>query len=210
VAAGGFKDDSDVQKDMLNPGNAYGLAKLKTEELLIRFSIDNTIRITIFRPPVVYGKISGIDFDYFIKASRIGYLKYLSGNPYVSLCSVENLTTAIACAIENNATGVYQIADDKRYTIQGICNAVREALGLRKIRLKGAFLKPVINILTKTALRFNNFSFPYVFLLQTMHNPFYCNIEKAKKELNYRPQDTFEKYFTKDIAKHYFDKTYLD
>lgn len=210
VAAGGFKDDINSQGDMLSPNNAYGIAKLKTEELLLRFSIDNAIRIVIFRPPVVYGKLSGIDFDYFIKACRVGYLKYISGNPYVSLCSVENLVKAIICAIERNVTGVYQIADDRRYTIQKICDTVREAMGLKKIRLRGAFLKPVINILTKTALRFNNFSFPYIFLLQTMHNPYYCNIEKAKKELGYSPTDTFDKYFTKELAKEYFNKDYLN
>lgn len=210
VAAGGFKDDLDAQKDMLSPDNAYGLAKLKTEELLIRFGIDNAVRIAIFRPPVVYGNISGIDFDHFIKGIRIGYLKYLSSNPYVSLCSVENLTSAIVCAIEKDANGVYQIADDKRYTMQEICDTIRAASGLRRIRLQGAFLKPIVNTLTKAALKFNNFSFPYVFLLQITHNPYYCNIEKAKKELSYSPKDTFDKYFTKEIAMKYFDKNYLD
>ena len=210
VAAGGFKDDIDGQKTMLHPDNAYGLAKLKTEELLIRFGIDNAVRIAILRPPVVYGKVSGIDFDYFIKGCKLGYLQYISGNPYVSLCSVENLAEAIVCAIENNAKGVYQIADDKRYTIQDVCNVIREAFSLKRTRLRGAFLKPIVNTLTRVALKFNNFSFPYVFLLQAMHNPYYCNIDKAKIELGYRPKDSFEKYFTSRLAKNYFTKTYLN
>ena len=165
VAAGGFKDDIDSQKVMLHPDNAYGLAKLKTEELLIRYGIDHEIKVVIFRPPVVYGKVSGIDFDYFIKGCKSGYLQYISGNPYVSLCSVENLAEAMVCAIENNANGVYQIADDKRYTIQGVCNVIREAFNLKIIPLRGAFLKPIVNSIIKVALKFNNFSFPYVFLL---------------------------------------------
>jgi nucleoside-diphosphate-sugar epimerase len=210
VAAGGFKDDIDGQASMLNPNNAYGLAKLKTEELLIRFGFDNAIRVAIFRPPVVYGSVSGIDFDYFIKECKTGNIRYFSGNPYVSLCSVENLVNATICAIKSNANGVYQIADDRRYTIQDVCDIIRIAYGLKKIRLFGYFLGPIVNKFTNFVLRFNNFSFPYIFLLQAMHNPYYCNIEKAKNKLGYKPKDSFDKYFTKELAAKYFSKTHLD
>jgi len=209
VAAGGFKDDINKFGKMLQPDNAYGIAKLKTEELLIRYGIDNSVKVVILRPPVVYGRISGIDFDNFIKGCKIGYLQFASGNPYVSLCSVENLIKSITCAIEKDASGVFQIADDNRYTVQGVCDVIRGAYGLKKVRLRGGFLRPAVNVLTKTALRFNNFSFPYLFLLQAMHNPYYCNIDKAKKELGFRPIDTFDKYFTKSVAENYFKKTYL-
>jgi nucleoside-diphosphate-sugar epimerase len=210
VAAGGFKDDAKEQMHMLEPDNAYGKAKLKAEELLIRYSIDNYIRVVVFRLPIVYGSISGIDSDSFIKGCKLGYLQFFSGNPRISLCSVENLIQAIICAIEHRANGVYQIADDKSYTIQEACNVVRKAYELKEIRLKGIFLKPVVDTLARIVLKFNNFSFPSIFLLQAMHNPYYCNIDKAKKELGFKPHDTFEKYFTKDLAKGYFAKTYLD
>ncbi|MFA5286788.1 MAG: NAD(P)-dependent oxidoreductase [Candidatus Omnitrophota bacterium] len=211
VAAGGFKDDSNnSQMRMLEPDNAYGKAKLKTEELLIRYSIDNLIKVAILRPPIVYGSVSGIDFDQFIKGCKIGYLQYFAGNPNISLCSIENLTQAVICAIENKAAGVYQIADEKKYTIQEVYNVIRKAYGLKEVHLSGTFFKPIVDILVKTALRFKNFSFPYLFLLQTMHNPYYCNIDKAKKELGFKPNDTFDKYFTKVMAKNYFVKSYLN
>lgn len=205
IAAGGFKDDINNQMHMLQPDNAYGKAKLETEELLIRYSTDNLIKIAILRSTVVYGAVSGIDFDYFIKGCKQGYIRYVSGNPYVSLCSVENLIHAIICAIENKANGVYQIADDKRYTIQEGCNVIRTAYGLKEIRLRGTFLKPIVNLFTKTFLKFNNFSFPSLFILQMLHNPFYCNIDKAKKELGYSPKDVFDRYFNKQVAKDYFN-----
>ncbi len=204
VAAGGFRDDMVDKADIVQPSNAYGKAKLKTEEMLTKYGTINSIKVAILRPPVVYGSRSGVDFDYFIKGCKIGYSPYVSGNPYVSLCSIDNLIQAIVCSIEKNANGIYQIADDKRYTIQETVDIIRKAFSLKTIKIQGSFLKSFVNVSVKIALKFNNFSFPYFFLLQAMHNPFYCSIDKAKKDLSFCPKDTFDKYFTKDVAKDYF------
>ncbi len=205
VAAGGFKDDSVDKNYKSQPANAYGKAKLKTEEMLVCYRIINAIKITILRLPIVYGDRAGADFDHFIKGSKLGYIPYVSGNPYVSLCSVGNLIQALVCVVEKSADGIYQIADDKRYDIQEVIDIIRKAYGLKKVKIRGSFFKPLVNTLVKTALMFNNFSFPYLFLLQAMHNPFYCNIDKAKKELGFVPRDTFDKYFTENIAGNYFN-----
>lgn len=204
VAAKGFKDDMIDHNQKPQPANAYGIAKLKTEEILLRYGKANNINVTIFRPPVVYGKISGIDFDYFIKACKIGYMPYIAGNPYISLCSVDNLIHAIMRALEKESNGIYEIADDKRYNIQEVVNTIRRAYGLKGIKTKGQFLRPIVNTLVKAMLMFNNFSFPSLFMLQIIHNPFYCNIDKAKEELGYKPKDIFDEYFNKLIAEDYF------
>lgn len=204
VAAGGFKDDMVDHDKKSQPENAYGIAKRKSEEILIRYGLAADVKIAILRPPPVYGNKSGSDFDHFIKGCKIGYVPYVCGRSYISLCSVDNLVHAIMCAIEQKGDGIYQVADDKRYTTQEAIDIIRKAFGLREIGIRGSFLRPVVNRLTKTVLKFNNFSFPYLFLLQLMHNPFYCNIEKIRKELSYKPKDTFDKYFTEDVAKSFF------
>ncbi len=177
------------------PITSYGKSKAEAEKLALSFK--DKLPITIVRPPSVYGPRDTYTFELF-KYVKFGFLPaVLPDEQILSLVYVSDLVDGFILAGESDeATGkVYFISDERIYTWKEIETAVLKAIDKKVIRLK---IPPMI-------LYSVSFVSELVFKLQGKASPlnlekikdirqknWACSIEKAKKELGYKPKVSLE------------------
>ncbi|CUT05588.1 NAD-dependent epimerase/dehydratase family protein [Candidatus Kryptobacter tengchongensis] len=177
------------------PITSYGRSKAEAEKLALSFK--DKLPITIVRPPSVYGPRDTYTFELF-KYVKFGFLPaVLPDEQILSLVYVSDLVDGFILAGESDeATGkVYFISDERIYTWKEIETAVLKAIDKKVIRLK---IPPMI-------LYSVSFVSELVFKLQGKASPlnlekikdirqknWACSIEKAKKELGYKPKVSLE------------------
>ena len=119
----------------LNPGDNYGLSKKNAEEQLLPLE-DDSFRIVILRPPMIYGK--GCRGNYVTLAKLA---KKLPAFPYVSnqrsMLYIDNLAEFVRLMIDNEERGIF-CPQNNEYT--ETCDMVRliaQAHGKKICMIKG-------------------------------------------------------------------------
>ena len=152
----------------VNPLSNYGMSKKKSEDVLLKSSLD----FVILRTSFVYGVLYDNSRSNFVLWSKSS----LENNQSINVISdqfraptfAEDLALASFNALNSEQKGIYHIVGPETFSILGLINQVADFW-----RLDKSLISPV---LTKD-------------LNQKAQRPLYTNlsIDKAKKDLNYKP-----------------------
>lgn len=126
-----------------SPNSMYGRSKYLAEQELIKLD-DDGFRITIVRPPNVYG---GNRNDYVYKISKL--VKYLPiiplayNNVKQSMIYIDNLTELIRLLIHECKAGIFMPQDPHAVSTVELVSSIKRALGqpVRKSSILGLFVR---------------------------------------------------------------------
>jgi nucleoside-diphosphate-sugar epimerase len=115
------------------PASAYGESKLAAERALFAAEL-GAMRLTIVRPPAVYGPHERRVFLTLARAISSGAFPILgSGGNRMSFCHVENLIEAIFFVEDRG--GLFHVADARPVTQREAVRTIARALGVRTMPL---------------------------------------------------------------------------
>lgn len=133
---GAGRDMALREDDALSPSDlgrdAYAVSKRRAEEVLLADLAGSAMTVSIFRPPMIYGRGRGGVFGTFVRAMRAGIpLPFEALAARRSLLHVDNLASAIEAAIIGPSTqsGLFNIADAEALTHAQLLRAIGEAVG---------------------------------------------------------------------------------
>jgi nucleoside-diphosphate-sugar epimerase len=178
--------------------DSYSQTKVEAEEVAMRYYRDFGVPVVILRPGFVYGPREKAVLPRMIEGLRQGTIRYPGGGRgALNTIFIRNLVDAVFLAVDQTqAIGqVYNLTDgefvSKRRFVEAVADAfdlphphLRPPLWLAKAvtwcyegvaRLRGAKESPRFNF---TALKFLGLNLDF-------------SIEKAKRELGYRPKVNF-------------------
>jgi nucleoside-diphosphate-sugar epimerase len=124
---GGFSARSPI-----NPADAYGQAKARAEEALLELARDRELRLTILRPPLVYGPRVKANFLALTRAIARGVpLPLASVQNRRSLVYVGNVVDAILRCLQRDAPAgrAYILSDGAAVSTPELCRELGKALG---------------------------------------------------------------------------------
>jgi len=126
--AGLAADHALTEKDLPQPTDAYGRAKLEAERLVEKSGVP----YTVLRPAVVYGKgVKGNIASLATIAKTPMPLPFGALDNKRSLLAIDNLVTAVAHVLETEAAKneTFLVADEAPITVADLVGAMREGLG---------------------------------------------------------------------------------
>lgn len=142
-----------ITKDTpLNPTDNYGISKKHAEESLSELREDS-FRVAILRPPMIYGKDCKGNYRTMAKLA-----KKLPVFPWVdnqrSMLYIENLAECIRLLIDDRADGVFCPQNDEYVNTSDMVNLIAHANGRGILMLRGfawalKLLRPVTGIVDK-------------------------------------------------------------
>lgn len=106
VYGDGTKDRRVIDRDTLpNPSNFYGNSKLQAEEGL-KYLEDRNFKISVIRPPMIYGKNSKGNYPKLSKIAKLlpVFPEYENQR---SMLHVDNLSEFIKKLVDNNESGLF-------------------------------------------------------------------------------------------------------
>lgn len=157
------------------PQDAYGRSKLAAENDLLQLA-DDQFRVSIIRPPMVYGPGAKGNIVSLVKLVKKAPLLPLGYNRNRrSLIFVKNLTSFIAATIKNGTSQIYLPQDPEPISIAKLTQEIAKALGVRRV------LIPIPHFLVRI--------FSIVIRKQTIRlfGTLAMNSDGANKELNFHP-----------------------
>ena len=128
----------------LNPSSLYGKSKLEAEKKLLARENDN-FRISIVRPPNVYGPGCKGNYIYLLKklSDAMFICPYAYEETRQSMLYIDNLSELIKLIIENSSSGVFMPQDDVAPNMVELVASIRAISGkkTRYSKLLGKCLK---------------------------------------------------------------------
>lgn len=135
-----------IDKDTpLTPANFYGDSKVKAEEGLQELA-DDTFKVVILRPPMIYGKGSKGNYPLLAKfARKLPFFPDVQNQR--SMLYVGNLCKFISLMVENEERGIF-FPQNKEYVITSrMVHAIAEVHG-KRIRMIKIF-NPILRLMGK-------------------------------------------------------------
>jgi len=179
-----------------NPYFNYGKSKMLMEKLVINYVNKGDIEAVIIRPPWFYGPYQPNRQIRFYKMIREGKVPVVGDglNNRSMACTINISQAMIRAAIKEEANGnIYWISDETPYSFLTIISTIRKVMknefgfncSENNIKLPN-LISEVAYYLDKTiqSLGFYN---KEIHVLSEMNKNIACSIEKAKKELGYKP-----------------------
>jgi 2-alkyl-3-oxoalkanoate reductase len=188
--------------------DGYTQTKVESERLALHYQRDHAVPVVVLRPGFIYGPRDRTLMPEIIKNLAAGKVHYLGGDlRLLNTIYVGNLVEAFFRAIESPAAvgQVYNLTDGEAVTRQRFFEAVCGGLDLPPPhqRLPRRLAALVVRVLRWQGLRAERKGrqawLPparYKFLLLNLD----FSIEKAKRELGYRPPFTFDQGMAETIA----------
>lgn len=191
------------------PYMGYGKSKMQMEELVRSFSQRGEIETVIIRPPWFYGPNQPPRQTLFFEMIRDGKGPVVGGGENRrSMAYIDNLCQGLLLAESTpRAAGeTYWIADERPYTMNEILDTVERLLESefsipckhRRLRLPGVASQ--IAWLADFSLQKLGLYHQKIHVLSEMNKTIACSIDKAKRELGYRPQVELEEGMRRSIA----------
>ena len=133
-----------ITKDTLpEPANFYGNSKLKAEEGLLKLA-DESFKVVILRPPMIYGKGSKGNYPLLAKmAKTLPFFPDVQNER--SMLYIGNLCKFISLMIENEENGIFFPQNAEYVRTSDMVREIAEAHG-RKIYLTRVF-NPMLKLL---------------------------------------------------------------
>jgi len=186
----------------LRPYMNYGLSKYKAEESVNKAFKEGLIRTTIIRPCWFYGVNQPERQTRFFRMISSGKpIMFGNGSNLRSMSYIDNVIQGLFLAEEKNAAAgqTYWIADKRPYTVMEI---YRTIAGLLHVNLKAMVIPGVSSkIFEITDGFFQNMGLysQEVHVAGEMAKDIACSIEKAEKELGYKPTVELEEGMRRSI-----------
>jgi nucleoside-diphosphate-sugar epimerase len=185
------------ERSPYNPYMGYGQSKARMEALVHAVQARGRLETVIVRPPWFYGPHQPARQTLFFTMIKTGKFPILGdGTQRRSMAYVDNICQGLAlAAVAPQANGAtYWIADAEPYTLNEIVDTVESVLekdfGLecshRRFRLPAAVGE--VARLTDRSLQGIGLYHQKIHVLGEMHQTIACTIEKAERELGYRPR----------------------
>jgi nucleoside-diphosphate-sugar epimerase len=176
-----------IPKPYLN----YGKSKLLAEKIVNEAFVKGEIETTIIRPCWFYGPGQPERQTRLMKMIKKGKVPLFGdGKNLRSMTYIDNLCQALLLAEKSKiAIGeTYWIADERPYTTLEIYQTIADILGVElKVRKIPSFVSSVMRIGDKILQRFGFYQ-QEVHVAGEMTLNIACSIEKAKKDLDYKPK----------------------
>ncbi len=139
-----------ITKDtQLKPYNIYGRTKLKAEQLISTLDDDN-FKVTMLRPPIVYGK--GCKGNYVELANFAKKFPFFPNyKSQRSMIYIGNLCECIKKTIDNGLSGIYCVQDEDYVNTSQMVRLVAKANG-KDIKMTKLF-NPIITLCIKLKIK---------------------------------------------------------
>ncbi|MEO6188894.1 MAG: NAD(P)-dependent oxidoreductase [Ginsengibacter sp.] len=179
-------DTNITENSQPGPVTSYGRSKLLAEEKLETLSIPSVI----LRPTAVYGPRDK-DILVIFKSIKNGIEPYIgTRNQQLSFVYAKDVASITIDALFSGQTGVYNISDGNCYTRYALADCLKRLMKTKTIRFHlPKTLVKAIAISLETTSRFMN-KMPLLNkekINEIVAVNWVCNIDKARKELGYKP-----------------------
>lgn len=112
-----------------NPSDAYGASKLKAEQQLKAIE-DESFKIAIVRPPLVYGpRVKGNMIRLLRLADKNYPLPFGDSRNFRSMVFADNLIAFINTIVEQRATGIFVASDPEPISTDKLIKMIRAHMG---------------------------------------------------------------------------------
>jgi len=197
TAAVGLQNGIVNEETACHPVTPYQKSKYESEKLILDYYERYGLPITIIRPCMVYGPGSlHSEILHMCKFIKKGIFPlFNNGNNSVPLVYVADLVQGIALAAEKARGGeIYFITNDKVSTMNQIIDAISQTMGVRVFRIKipKKLAKFCAYMLENIALMLKFKPIITRERIESMSTNRVFSVEKAKKELGYKPKVTME------------------
>ena len=202
AASGPSNGSPKTEEDPMNPVSMYGISKKKMEESVHKI-VSGEISVTILRPPAVFGPREDQIYTLFkMMNNRITPMVGNGFEPKLSLVYVKDLVQAIIKAANQTDAGVntYFISSD--ITCWNEIKQIAEiVLGKStvQIKLKPNWVKKIAGLIETTATFFGTYPVVNREKANEMILEWTCSYDKARKELNYKPEYTLEEGISRTL-----------
>jgi nucleoside-diphosphate-sugar epimerase len=188
--------------------DGYTQTKVEADQLALRYHREYGVPVVVLRPGFVYGPRDRAVMPQLIRQMTYSSIHYLGGDPFaLNTIYVGNLVDAVFLAVEEpQAVGqAYNLTDGEYVSKKRFLEAVCDSLGLRHPhqrlpRRLAAVLRRLLEWHVHRATRHGRRAFltpaQYKFLLLNLD----FSIEKARRELRYRPAVPFDDGISRTMA----------
>ncbi len=191
----GFNTSRDklfTEEDSPNPYKAYGKSKYLAEQAVKEAENEGKIETVILRPCWFYGPRQPARQTTFFKMIKKGNpIIFGKGKNLRSTSYVDNTVQGIVLAVESEkAVGqLYWIADERPYETIQIYRTVAEILGVKKLKPRKipAFSSGLFGTIDGM-MQFVGMYNQQIHVAGEMAHSIACSIDKAKRELGYKPE----------------------
>jgi nucleoside-diphosphate-sugar epimerase len=184
-----------------HPYRNYGRSKMLMEQAALEASQDGDLETVIVRPPWFYGPDQPSRQTLFFRMVKEGKAPLVGGGENLrSMAYVDNLAQGLMLAATHAAAAgqIYWIADRRPYSMREIIDTIERLLeeefripvAHRRLRLPafaGSSAEAADALLQATGLYQQK-----VHVLSEMNQTIACSIQKAERELGYRPRVALE------------------
>ncbi len=200
-----------TEEDPLMPVTSYGESKKRMEEMIANVA-DDSISVTVIRPPAVYGPREEQIFSVFQMASwRLFPIIDDGRNSRVSLIHVRDLVDGILLAADEKKAGIetYFISSEELYTWEQIRQATAEVFGkkLYAVKVSPRLVEIAGNIAETSASLIGRYPVINRDKARELGMQWTCSVEKAKSRLGFRQKTDLVKGLAETILwykKHHW------
>jgi nucleoside-diphosphate-sugar epimerase len=192
-----------------HPYMNYGRSKMQMELLVQGIQKAGKLETVVIRAPWFYGPLQPPRQTLFFEMIRDGKGPVVGGgNNRRSMAYIDNLCQGLllAEATERANGQVYWIADERPYTMNEVLDTVERLLegefGMscahRRLKLPG--IASEVAWLVDWTLQALGLYHQKIHVLSEMNKTIACSVDKAKKELGYKPEVALEEGMRRSIA----------
>lgn len=204
-----FDEDSPYR-----PYMNYGKSKMEMEQVVQQFHKRGDIETVIIRAPWFYGPQQPLRQKLFFEMIRDGKAPLVGGGDNLrSMAYIGNLAQGlILAAVRPIAAGqTYWIADERPYSMNEIIGTIERLLETefnqkckhRRMRLPGVVSE--IAYLADWCIQSLGHYIQKIHVLSEMNKTIACSVEKAKRELSYKPAVALEEGMRRSLAEAFSD-----
>jgi nucleoside-diphosphate-sugar epimerase len=155
-----------LESSRLNPITDYGATKLSGEDHLMAFAYEERTRVVALRLPAIYGpgEVTARALPNFLRRVAKGERPAIqgSGRDLRDQIHVRDAAAAVSCAIDADASGIFNIADGEPHSILQLAELAIQAAGMAGAPELSPADKPSYD--------------------------FHMSIERARRELGFEPK----------------------
>ncbi|MDY0116833.1 MAG: NAD-dependent epimerase/dehydratase family protein [Sulfurimonadaceae bacterium] len=129
-----------------NPITPYGISKLEAEKQLLMLN-DSDFKVSIIRPPMIYGKDAPGNIDSLVKlVKKLPFLPLGGIENKRSFIYIGNLCYMINEIIKQNQSGIFLASDDEPLSTTKLCELIAKNLDKKIMLIKIPFFRSFLKL----------------------------------------------------------------